>query len=336
MLAVWPGSSLARRAADLGLPLAPVTPRAGLPGQVLALLRVVDRVKPAVLHAHTARDHSLALLAAYLRPGLPLVVHRRVDFPVATNRISRAKYLSPRVDLFLAVSRAVAGVLVEGGVPEARVEVVYSAVPTPAPVPEPVCSRLRAEAGLQAGQVPVAVIGSLVPHKGHRFLIDAIPQVVRHAPALRVLVIGDRPLRSQLGRRVTRLGLESHVRFLGQRPDARSFLAIAGILVAPSHQEGLNTTILDAFQYGCPVVAATAGGIAETVTPATGWPVPPANPNALAEALVAALENPSECRERAQRARALVNARHGVSGMVEATARAYDRAVDRRRASEPF
>ena len=80
----------------------------------------VRRAGPsAITHAHDARAHTWAALA-WRRP---LVVSRRVAFAVKRGLLSRLKY--SRADLFLAVSKFVAGRLAEAGVPAKRVRVVY-------------------------------------------------------------------------------------------------------------------------------------------------------------------------------------------------------------------
>jgi glycosyltransferase involved in cell wall biosynthesis len=82
--------------------------------------------KADLVHAHDARAHTLAAIAG----GPPLVVSRRVAFPVKQSLASQWKY--SRAALYLAVSRFVAGRLKEAGVAEERVRVVYDGVPLPA------------------------------------------------------------------------------------------------------------------------------------------------------------------------------------------------------------
>lgn len=78
-----------------------------------------------LIHAHDARSHSLAALAAR---GRPVVVSRRVAFGVRGGLVSNWKYRRPA--LFLAVSEFVAGRLRERGIEPGRIRVVYDAVPT--------------------------------------------------------------------------------------------------------------------------------------------------------------------------------------------------------------
>jgi hypothetical protein len=81
-----------------------------------------------LVHAHDARSHTLGALLSWA----PLVVSRRVAFPIGSSVASRWKYRKPH--LFLAVSHFVAGELKRGGVDEERVAIVYDGVPVP---PEP-------------------------------------------------------------------------------------------------------------------------------------------------------------------------------------------------------
>jgi glycosyltransferase involved in cell wall biosynthesis len=95
-----------------------------LPSAVLNALRIPKGFD--LVHAHDARSHTLAALLA--RP--PLVVSRRVAFPVKDSPLSRWKY--SRARLFLAVSQFVANNLIRAGVNPERVTVVYDGVPLPA------------------------------------------------------------------------------------------------------------------------------------------------------------------------------------------------------------
>jgi glycosyltransferase involved in cell wall biosynthesis len=94
---------------------------------------------------------------------------------------------------------------------------------------------------------------------------------------------------------VARLGLEEHVRFLGEvdHDTALREMASATLFVNPSWTEGLPTTVLEAAAMGCTVVATDVGGTAEIVdNGATGWLVPARDPGALVVALETAVSDP--------------------------------------------
>ena len=105
----------------------------GLNVQPLSFAKLALMARQAELvHAHDARSHTLAVFAG----GAPCLVSRRVAFPVKETFASKLKY--GRAVKYLAVSKFVAGRLVEAGVPASKVRVVYDGVPLPPPAePEP-------------------------------------------------------------------------------------------------------------------------------------------------------------------------------------------------------
>lgn len=135
----WQLLALARGLRKLGL----VEQRLLARGELLARLRAEGfdaeessfrRLRPAgfdLVHAHDARSHTWAAL----RGARPLIVARRVAFPVKTGPLSRWKYR--RADRFIAVSKFVAGRLADAGVDAARIRVVYDGVECPPPPSPP-------------------------------------------------------------------------------------------------------------------------------------------------------------------------------------------------------
>ena len=109
-----------------GSPLLNAARAAGLPGEPLRSLTLASLSRGSdLIHAHDARSHTLGALLS----RAPLVVSRRVAFPVRGSAPSRWKYRQP--GLFLAVSRHIADQLRSAGVEERRIEVVYDGVSVP-------------------------------------------------------------------------------------------------------------------------------------------------------------------------------------------------------------
>src|SRR5204863_1294783 len=111
--------------------------------------------------------------------------------------------------------------------------------------------------------------------KGVADLVDAIDLVQYVLPDLRVLIVGDGPLRAQLEATAHAFRLDGMVRFPGHRDDVPRLLAAADLLVLPSAYEGLPNVVLEAMQFGKPVVATAAPGTTEVVVDGqTGLLVP--------------------------------------------------------------
>lgn len=126
----WQSLRLARALAAQGHESALLT-RAGQ-GERFSMRRLVEEYRRFdLVHAHDARGHTVAALL----PGRPLVVARRVAFPVSRGPASRWKY--GRAAHFIAVSEFVKRRLLEAGVEEARIAVVADGVEVPPDAPEP-------------------------------------------------------------------------------------------------------------------------------------------------------------------------------------------------------
>ncbi len=323
-----PDSALRRRSEEIGIPVQPFKVRGEW--DVSSLGRLRDEVRHGafdLLHAHTSHAHGLALLALRSQASAPpLVVTRRVDFPVGRTPWGRWKY-GDAVARFVAISWAVARVLERGGVSKDRIHLVYSGVPD---LPSPSRDRLttRAEWGILPRHPLVLWVGHLADHKDPHTFLRALPLLQCAQPRLRVWVVGSGELLSSSQALARRLGLGEVVQFLGARRDIPELLNAADLLVISSHLEGLSTTALDAALARLPVVATEAGGLSEAVLQGrTGLLVPPRDPDALAAAAAAILADPERARIMGKEGRARVLHDFSVEAMVEGNLAAYRSAL---------
>jgi len=158
-------------------------------------------------------------------------------------------------------------------------------------------------------------VGSLKPYKGMRFLIEACVLLQKRGVPFHCQIIGDGEERPGLQRMITKRGLGSHVELLGARTQtevARLMLsahcyAQPSVVTPSGKMEGIPVSIMEAFASGLPVVATEISGIPELVHPGeTGCLVPPADPLALADALVSVYQNPVEAARMAKAGQTLV------------------------------
>jgi len=154
-------------------------------------------------------------------------------------------------------------------------------------------------------------VGRLRIRKGVEVLLEAMREL-RCLEGARLLIAGDGEHRVALERRASELELGPAVRFLGRCDAARvrGLLRGARALVVPSIYEGMPLVVLEAMEAGVPVIASAVSGIPEVVEDgATGWLVPPEAPEALAEALAAALADPAEAARRGAAGRRRIDER---------------------------
>jgi glycosyltransferase involved in cell wall biosynthesis len=286
----------------------------------------VRQWRPEIVHAHDPHAVTMAALALSFGAPVPppkLVASRRVDFHLQSHAFSQWKYR--QVDGFIAASQAIKDILVQDRIPAGRIDVVHDGIDV-AKIDKRPSIDLHAEYWLPHG-VPVIVnVGALVGHKGQRFLIDAMPLVLREVPDAHLIIFGEGDLRPALERQVKHLSLTKRVLLPGFREDVLSLMKTADLFVMSSVTEGLGSAVLDAMAMGLPVVGTTAGGIPEAVVPGvTGELVAPSEPDSLAAAIVKLLEDPVRRRAYGDAGRRHVAENFGVDRLVEGTLQCYRR-----------
>jgi glycosyltransferase involved in cell wall biosynthesis len=328
-LVAHPDGELRTRVAE-GLELVPLAPRSEMDlTAAWRLARLLKRLRPDVIHAHD--PHGVAMAAFALSMGgpaqPPLIASRRVDFHLKGHSLSRWKYR--QVDCFIAASDAIRQMLMTDGIPADRVITVHEGIDVDHVRAAPPVN-VHAALWLPHQAPVVGSIGALVPHKGHRYLIDAAALVCRDLPDTRFVIFGEGELRGHLERLVREHHLEKHVLLPGFRADVIGCLKGFDVFVMSSVTEGLGTSLLDAMAASKAIVATRTGGIPEIVDHAVnGLLVPPRDAPALAGAIVTLLED-APLRVRMGAAGLVrVTDRFTVERMVAHTAAVYER-VSRR------
>ncbi|MFN3603491.1 MAG: glycosyltransferase family 4 protein [Leptonema sp. (in: bacteria)] len=232
-----------------------------------------------VIHCHTAKAHSIGLLAKKIlkaqKYSLLLIVSRRVDFSLKKSKIpfvnffSNSKYFSKDVDHYIAISENVKKILMIDGIPEDKISVIYSGVDLDRfkkKIPSDNIKELKKEFKIEQHFV-FGNIAALVDHKDHKTLLKALFLLnqEKNLPPWKCIVVGDGPLYQELLSLKERFQLEDKVYFTGFRKDAFEFFSIFDVFVMSSKEEGLGTSLLDAMAYGLPIVATKGGGIPEIV-----------------------------------------------------------------------
>jgi glycosyltransferase involved in cell wall biosynthesis len=304
-------------------------------GELSRLGEFMAHWHPDVVNAHLFRSTMIAApLARWHRiRGVVETYHGREGW---RQRGLRGQFLVDRavcrcVDAVIAVSEAARRFLIEGkGYPEKKIVVVPNGRDLSAFTPGVHREAGRKELGLDDAVPLVGVVGRLEHQKGHTYLFDAWPAVVRDFPDARLLVVGDGSLRPSLERRARALGIADNVIFTGFRADVARLLDTMDALALPSLYEGMPLTAIEASAMARPVVATAVDGTPEVVDDdVTGYLVPPADPRALGRALARVLGDRERAAAMGRAGRHRVLERFGLDGQVEATARVYRRAVTR-------
>jgi len=287
-LVCHPRTLLAQRAEQAGVSVHPTAmPNEwALPAfwRVLALLR---RVRPQIVAFNTPRPILLAGIASRLAGVRSRIIFRRVSFPLGRNFLTRLKY-NWGIDGIIAISESIRQQLERGGVPAAKIRVVYEGIDLNDYPARPPAARGRSP-------TVVGTVAHMSAEKGHYFLVEAAALIPDVCERMRFVIVGDGECRADLEAQVRRLGLERCFEFAGFQDRISEYMRSFGLFVLPSLSEGLSSAILSAMAAGLPVIATNVGGIPELVQPwETGLLVAPADPLALAEAIQDLAAHPEE------------------------------------------
>jgi glycosyltransferase involved in cell wall biosynthesis len=134
---------------------------------------------------------------------------------------------------------------------------------------------LRVELGMDKGTKIVAIVGSLIPQKGHRTFIKMAHLIREQRGDVAFAIVGKGRLRGELEKEVADTGLEHIFHFLGWRVDMADIMQSIDLLVSASESEGMSRVILEAMAAARPVVATRSGGAEDIVIEGeTGFLIP--------------------------------------------------------------
>jgi glycosyltransferase involved in cell wall biosynthesis len=149
--------------------------------------------------------------------------------------------------------------LASRGIPDERIEVIYSGIPVDA-YRESSDGRagrgIRDELGIPHDAPVVVTVSRLYPGKRNELLIPVLAALRERVPGTRLVVVGEGPERERLAKEIGAAGLEGAVHLVGRRLDVPAFLEAADLFVFPSGREGFGLVVVEALAAGLPVVCA--------------------------------------------------------------------------------
>lgn len=302
------------------------------PGIFLRAWRFVSSSGADVVHCNEPRALLVVGLPARFQ-GKRVVLHLRGSIDPYGRWLRKPIERIPH--RIIAVGPSIASELSPAG--RKRTRVVYNPIPIPAA--NATGDRRRGD-----GERRVLVMASIVPHKGHHHIVEAAALIAAVEMPYRVHfdILGqtiDEGYREMLDDRIASLG-PIGVRLHGWRSDVDSFLREADVVVSASvdhevlgigdreievqNAEGTPRQLLEALAAGIPVVATRVPGVADIIEDhATGLLVDPRDPNQLAEAILAMLDDPERAGQMAAAGRDVVAERHRPESSAAAVAAIY-------------
>lgn len=308
--------------------------------RVQLLAAIIESERPALVHTNTSVIWEGALAAALT--GTPHLWHLHEILP--THPVLRP--LLPLAEVYhdintlshriVAVSEAVRDSF-RGAVANGKMTVIPNGIDTRRFETAPagtLGATLREEFALPPGGVVAIMIASLVPEKGHDVLLGAAKLLERKDVTVHFLLVGGgNPLAVQsLRRRISALGLNDRVHYLGLRHDVPRLLQGSDFLVLPSLSDAFPLAVLESMAAGIPAVASASGGASEMIVDdESGFVVPVADPVALSERIADMASDKERRHMMARAALRRFQANYTAERYAERFQRCYEQLVERSR-----
>ncbi|HJW27345.1 MAG TPA: glycosyltransferase, partial [Rhodocyclaceae bacterium] len=216
------------------------------------------------------------------------------------------------------------------GIDPARIRVVYNGVDDnlERASSEAMAAWLRRH-GMSGGTPVVGGVLRLSEEKNPLLWLEAVSLVAKQHPRLLAILVGSGAMRQGVIDHAQTLGLAGRLHLLESEPDVSLAISAMDVLLLTSRVEGTPNVLLEAGLLGCPVVTTAVGGCAEAVDDGvTGWVVEGATPNALAERVLAVLDDQAWRHRAAKEAPRFVRERFGNARMLSEVIHCYHSARD--------
>jgi glycosyltransferase involved in cell wall biosynthesis len=286
--------------AELGRALSPLRDMVTL----FKLWRLMRKLRPDIVHTHTAKAGFVGRLAAWLA-RVPVRVH------TFHGHVFQGYFRPAKTRLFLALERFAARlsdrlITISPALKDELVHTYRIAPPEKfAVVPlgldlQPFADTPRRQMtfrerfGISPDAPLVGSVGRIVPIKNHGLFLAMAQRVRRAVPAAHFVIVGDGEARATTEAQVDALGLRDAVTFTGFLTDLPGVYSDLDLLVISSDNEGTPTSVIQALAAGVPVVSTAVGGVPDLLAQgAYGALVPPDDPDALAAAVRQAIREPA-------------------------------------------
>lgn len=257
----------------------------------LKLRSIVREFRPDIVHSHMVHANIFARLLRLSVRFPVLICSAHNTFEGGRLRMLTYRLTDRLADLTTNVSQeAVEAFEAKGAVLKGTMLVVHNGIDTDAfRFDAQERMQLRRSHGIGDSELLILSVGRLVAAKDFPNLLEAYSLLKKDGTVARLWIVGEGSDRSSLCKLAEKLGLQDDVSFLGIRHDIASLYNAADLYVLSSAWEGFGLVVAEAMATERVVVATDCGGVRQVVG-ASGFLVPPRNPELLAQCIYSALE----------------------------------------------
>lgn len=273
--------------------------------------KVIQKVSPDIIHTHGTRAAFWARLAVLRLKNKPKIIYTLHGFHIVRRGfflrwplIFAERFLNRWTDILVCVSEADKDLVLKyKTIDPQKIRLIRNGIGIERfQLASDITEQAKEALGLK-NKLVLCSIGRLHRPKDFSTILKALKIVVFQLKDVRLLIIGDGPLREELEKETRDLGLNEYVRFLGWREDVPTLLNLSDMVILSTRWEGLPLVPLEAGACQRPVIASDVDGVRETVIDKkTGLLFKPGSGKDLAEKILELVESEERGTKLGQRA----------------------------------
>ncbi len=231
------------------------------------LKRAADDYQADIIHLHDSHAHTYAVMAAtFFSLKTPLVLSRRVDFPIAKSWASKWKYNHSSIKKIICVSDFIQELIRPQINDPKKITTVHSGVDLTR-FSNQKNGKLHSLIGLPRDTVLIGKVAAIAPHKDFFTFVDTCVLINQQKPEVEFVIIGgDGGEEALIRTYIEEKKLDDKIHLVGFQNNVPDLLQDLTLFLFTSKTEGLGTSLLDAAAAGIPIVATRAGGIPEIIS----------------------------------------------------------------------
>lgn len=320
-----PNSGIAKKSKEQGFVVEEIRMGHALsPRAILAIIKVMKKYNIEILNTHSSKDSWLASIAGRIMKK-PVIRTRHVSIPVRRNFFSEFvyKYLC---DIIITTGEALKNsLIVKNKIPPPKIVSIPTGIDLnkfKKILPD---QNVKQEFNIAKDDFVVGMMGFIRSEKGHKYFLQAVPEILKQLPNTKFLIIGSEPMGSMITDMVLHSDLRFNVTITGFREDVVSIASIIDILVQPSTgKEGVPQSLMQGLAMEKACIATKVGAIEELIIDnKTGLFIPLRNAQAIAEKTVFLLTNPVLREELGKQGRKLVEEKFAINKMSDKIDKIY-------------
>ncbi|MFN3480134.1 MAG: glycosyltransferase family 4 protein [Thermodesulfovibrionales bacterium] len=327
IIAAPEGGNIFKRAEAAGIKVYHCDFQKWNPLSFLRISSLIRREGVDILNTHSSSDSWVATLAARLLNDRPKIIRtRHLSTPISRSLLSHMIYnIFP--DAMITTGEEIRQRMInDNGFNAQR---IFS-IPTGVDLER--FNPTRVTPAFKPKGFSIGMIGVLRSWKGHRYLIEAAPAILKSIPDAVFYIVGDGPQYKNIEGHIEELSLKDKVVMIGHREDIPEILASLDVVVHPSYaNEGVPQSVLQALAMERPVVASDVGAIKEVVIDGkNGFLIHPKKPEEIAEKVIALYKNPELGKLFGKEGRMLVKRSYSFELMLDNIEYLYERLINGR------